>query len=121
MLCSNAKASPLTVTRTARKSSATLSRGNGIDRTKLGQNARPTPGAFGEAPQIVLLIRRMDTVILEGKADQERVHAEPGAERLDNGNRTAAADHHRLFAPFFMESAHSGLKRRRLRIKAHGG
>ena len=74
-----------------RKGRASLGRTD-IDRTKLGQDARPAPGAFLEAPQIVLLIRRVDAVVIKGKADKERVHIEPRAEGFDDGDGGAAAD-----------------------------
>ena len=63
----------------------------------------------------------MDTVVVESKADQERIHAELAAEGFDNWNRSAAADHHRLLAPFSFERTRSGLKGRRSRVEAHGG
>src|SRR5262245_22587463 len=118
--CAPTPAPPVAAIKRARKNNTSLGGSSGIDGTKLGENTRPAPCAFGEAPQIVLLIRRMDTVVVEGKADQERIHPELAAEGFDNWNRSAAADHHRLLAPFSFERTRSGLKGRRLRVEAHG-
>src|SRR5262245_32653236 len=118
--CAPTPAPPVAAIKRARKNNTSLGGSSGIDGTKLGENTRPAPCAFGEAPQIVLLIRRMDTVVVEGKADQERIHPELAAGGFDNWNRSAAADHHRLLAPFSFERTRSGLKGRRLRVEAHG-
>src|SRR6188768_1543605 len=63
----------------------------------------------------------MDTVVVESKADQKRIHAELAAEGFDNWNRSAAADHHRLLAPFSFERTRGGLKGNGLRVETHGG
>ena len=95
-----------------------LTRRIAIDRTKLRQDARPASRAFGEAAQIVFLVRRVDAVVIKREADQKRIHAKPRAEGFDNRDRGAAAHDHRRFAPFGFERARGGLEMRRAGVEA---
>src|SRR6478672_98904 len=84
-----------------------------IDLPQRAQNARPAPRSFFETLEIVLLVRRVDTVVVEGKTHEQRLHAELGAERFHDWNGTAAAHHHRHPSPFCLESFRRGRKGRR--------
>src|SRR5262245_50506354 len=52
----------------------------------------------------------MDAVVIEGEADQQRVHAKPRGERLNDGDRRAAADNGSGLAPFLLQRAHRRLE-----------
>src|SRR5689334_6487693 len=100
---------------------ARLGRDIVVHRTELGENTRPATRSLGEACEVVLLVGRVDAVIVKGKTDEEHVHAEPRAKRFDDGDRGAAADHHRRLAPFGPKRTRGGLERGCARIEADGG
>src|SRR5690242_17931288 len=97
---------------------ARLGRDIVVHRAELVENAHPAPRSLGEASQVVLLVGRVDAVIVKGKTDEEHVHAEPRAKRLDDGDRGAAADHHWGLTPFGVKRARGGLERGCARIEA---
>src|SRR6478736_7169842 len=92
-----------------------------IDRAEFVQESRPASGALGEALHIILLVRRMAAVVIEREADQQRVHAKLRAERLDDGDRRAAADDGRLLTPFLLERIRSRLEDGIRRVEADRG
>src|SRR5678815_1101475 len=92
-----------------------------IDRAEFVQESRPASGALGEALHIILLVRRMDAVVIEREADQQRVHAKPRAERLDDWNGSAAADDGRFLTPFLLERLRSRLEDGSRRVEADRG
>src|SRR5690349_9971196 len=54
-----------------------------------GEDTGPGADAFLEAAQIVLLVRRVDVVVIEAKADQQRVEPERTLEIGDDRDRGA--------------------------------
>src|SRR6516165_7605059 len=82
------------------------------------QNARPAPRSLFETLEIVFLVRRVDTVVVQGKTHEQRLYAELGAERFHDWNGTAAAHHHRRSSPFCLESFRRGRKGRRGSIES---
>jgi len=63
----------------------------------------------------------MYAVVIEREADQQRVHAKPRAERLDDWNGSAAADDGRLLTPFLLERLRSRLEDGSRRVEADRG
>src|SRR5579859_3608227 len=53
------------------------------------ENSRPGANTLVEAPEIVLLVRRMNVVIVERKADQKRVQTQRTLEVRDDRDRGA--------------------------------
>ena len=60
---------------------------------------RPGACALVERGEVVFLVRGVHAVVVEGEADQQRVHAEHVLEIADDRDRTAGADRDRLGAP----------------------
>ena len=52
---------------------------------------RPAPGALVERGEVVFLVGRMDPVVIEAEADQERIDAERPLEIADDRDRAAAS------------------------------
>src|SRR5260370_39036286 len=67
------------------------------------QNPRPASRALVEAREIVLFVRRVDAVVIQRKADQQRVDADEPLEIRNDRDRAPASDQNRLFAPFLGE------------------
>src|ERR1700759_2674277 len=67
------------------------------------EDARPGADALVIARQVVLLVRRMDVVVVEAEADQERVEPERFLEIGHNRDRGAGAEQHGLLAPFLRQ------------------
>src|SRR6476619_2217682 len=63
------------------------------------QNPRPRADAFVKAFEVVFLVRRMDVIVVEAKADQHGVEAERALEIGDDRDRGAGADQERFLAP----------------------
>src|SRR5215207_1226854 len=82
-----------TTSRAARRETSIVLSGQG------GEDTRPAARALVEAGEIILLVRRMHPVVVEGKADQEGVEAERALEVADDRDGTARADGHGLAAP----------------------
>src|ERR1700758_661973 len=76
-----------------------------------GKNARPGADALVEALQVVLLVRRMDVVVFEPEADQERLEPQRLLEIGDDRDRGAGADQKRLLAPFLRQRLFGGGER----------
>src|SRR6516165_5150573 len=76
-----------------------------------GEDARPGADALVKALQIVLLVRRMDVVVVEPEADQQRVDPEALLEVGDDRDRCAGADQERLLAPLIRQRALCGSER----------
>src|SRR6516225_11591400 len=76
-----------------------------------GKDARPGADALVKALQIVLLVRRMDVVVVEPEADQQRVDPEALLEVGDDRDRCAGADQERLPAPLIRQRALCGSER----------
>ena len=72
---------------------AMVSDGSSVERM---QDARPGPLSLVEGSQVVFLVRGMDAVVRQRKADQQRFHAEIGLEIPDDRDRSAHGDHHQV-------------------------
>src|ERR1700761_1106980 len=70
---------------------------------KLRQNPRPGADALVEALEVVLLVRRMDVVVVEAEADQQRVQSQRLLEVGDDRDRGAGAEQYRLLAPLLRQ------------------
>src|SRR5262245_24509499 len=81
------------------------------------KDAGPAADAFVKRGQIVFLVRRMDAVVVEPEADQQRIHAEHALELGDDGNRGAGTDEGGVPAPFLAERTPCGTERRHAPIE----
>src|SRR5258708_28181266 len=76
----------------------------------------PAPRALVEAREIVFLVRRMDAVVIEAEADQQRVDAEEPLEIGNDPDRAAGPDQQRLGAPFPRQRRTRGGKLRQVPV-----
>src|SRR4029450_91844 len=85
-----------------------------------GEDTRPGADALVVALEVVLLVRRMDVVVVETKADQEAGEAEAALEIGDDRDRSAGADQNRFLAPLLGERAPGGSQRLHVPVKRDG-
>src|SRR5216684_6658756 len=78
---------------------------------KCRENPRPGADALVVALEVVFLVRRMDVVVVEPEADQERVEPKRLPEIGDDRDRRARADQKRLLAPFLRQRLLGGGER----------
>src|SRR6266851_4968234 len=67
------------------------------------QYPRPAARALVEAGEIVLLVGRVNAVVVEAEADQQRVDPDEPLEIANDRDRAAGADQERLLTPFLRE------------------
>src|SRR3569833_2989092 len=65
------------------------------------EDARPRADALVVGRDVELLVRRMHPIVVERKADEQRVHAQHVLEVADDRDRAARADRDGLVAPLF--------------------
>src|SRR5690606_34304551 len=70
--------------------------------------------------EVELFVGRMDSIVLQAEADQERVVAQRVLDHADYGNRAAASDQYRLLRVDLRQPAHGGLQPRRIAGHANG-
>src|SRR5690242_4634751 len=81
-------------------------------RRERGEYARPAPNALMEAREVVFLVGRVDPVVIEAEADQQRVHAEEPLEVGADRDRGARSDEQRVLAPLVAERTAGGAELR---------
>src|SRR5277367_3818421 len=88
---------------------------------EFSEDARPGADALVEALQVVLLVWRMDVVVVETEADQQRVETERLLEVGDDRDRGAGADQNRLLAPLLRQRLAGGAERLHVPRQRDGG